>query len=176
MEYSGIILAGGKSSRMGQDKATLKLDGLTLVEKLAGNMQPIFKEIIVVTAAPGKINLPGLTEVADTYADAGPLGGIEAGLKAASCPLCMVMACDTPFVLPEDAEIVLAKAAGNLAAVPVLGCKTHGLFGAYHKDALSSLQAFLTAGGHKVGDWLNTLNPVYLTEVDFTPADRKSVV
>jgi molybdenum cofactor guanylyltransferase len=95
---SAIILAGGKSSRMGRPKALLPFDGEPLIARTVRTLRQLFADIVVV-AAPGQ-ELPPLsvTLARDEVAYRGPVGGIYYGLQAARSEVCFVTSCDAPFL------------------------------------------------------------------------------
>ncbi|HEX2933375.1 MAG TPA: molybdenum cofactor guanylyltransferase, partial [Candidatus Binatia bacterium] len=87
---SAIILAGGKSSRMGRPKALLEFDGAPLIFHLARRLKDLFDEIVVVAAPEQELpELPAMV-VRDEVAHQGPVGGIYYGLKAAEKEICFV--------------------------------------------------------------------------------------
>lgn len=169
MDFSCLILAGGQSRRMGQDKAQLRLDGLSMVERLYHKVSGIFSEIIIVDNAPGKFALPGVREINDDYPGAGPLGGIHAGLKAAKNQIAFVISCDLPFIKPEDFEPVLKKAPAHDIVVPVINQRKQVLFSSYQKTCLPYLEELLCQKKYQVLLLLDQLNTCYLEEKDFTP-------
>lgn len=100
---SALILAGGRSTRMGRDKITIRLGGETLLERALRRIQSYCSEVLILA---GQRDLKGFSAegvrvVPDIYPGRGPLGGVHAGLKAASHPACFVVACDLPFFSPE---------------------------------------------------------------------------
>ncbi|MBU0492776.1 MAG: molybdenum cofactor guanylyltransferase [Chloroflexi bacterium] len=97
---TGLILAGGHSHRLGQDKALVRLDetGPTLIERVAAVVQPLCDEVLVVGGDPARYAFLGLPLVPDVYAGAGALGGIYAGLCAARHEYALAVACDMPFL------------------------------------------------------------------------------
>ena len=118
---SSILLAGGKSSRMGKDKARLKLDGrLMVLQGVARKLLTISDEVIVSTDGRRYKNLNvGVKWVDDVYPGVGCLGGIYSGLKEASSDYALVVACDMPFLnlellrymiaLPRDYDILARR-------------------------------------------------------------------
>lgn len=98
-KLSAIILAGGKSSRMGFDKQRIQLEnGTYLSHEICGASSLLFAEVIIVTNTPEFYeNLPVKT-VQDQYQEAGPLAGIHAGLMAAKHDYSYVLACDMPEI------------------------------------------------------------------------------
>src|ERR1043166_1604276 len=95
---AAIILAGGKSSRMGQPKAMLLFDGRPLIEHIVGKLKLLFSQIIVVAAPGQEIAIPELTIVRDDQPYQGPVGGIYYGLRASERPIAFVTSCDAPFL------------------------------------------------------------------------------
>jgi molybdopterin-guanine dinucleotide biosynthesis protein A len=100
MTISGVILAGGKSIRMGRDKAFLEIGGKRLIDRLLEGLQQIFPEVIIVANAPRLYENLGVRVVPDLIPDKGALGGIYTAAAVASHPWAFVMACDMPFFNP----------------------------------------------------------------------------
>jgi len=95
---SAIILAGGKSRRMGRDKAFLELDGKPLIAHVIDRVAPLCTEtILVANDAPAYARF-GLRVIGDVYPGKGSLGGIYSGLQAAHTPHVLAVACDMPFL------------------------------------------------------------------------------
>ncbi len=101
-EIGAIILTGGRSSRMGRDKATLQIAGETLINRILEQLDDLCSEVILA----GKFSADSLLSrkvriVADERPDGGPLAGIVAGLKSSKYDLNLVLACDIPFLDQE---------------------------------------------------------------------------
>ncbi len=95
---SAIILAGGKSRRMGRDKAFLELDGKPLIAHVIQRVAQVCDEIIIVANDALAYAPFGLRVISDVYPGKGSLGGIYSGLQAARTPLVLAVACDMPFL------------------------------------------------------------------------------
>lgn len=95
---SALILAGGQSRRMGQDKAFIPFDGAPLVARVLARVQPICAETIIVANDAERYAQFGTRIVRDVYPGKGSLGGIYSGLAAAQAPYGLVVACDMPFL------------------------------------------------------------------------------
>ncbi|HWD09331.1 MAG TPA: molybdenum cofactor guanylyltransferase, partial [Actinomycetota bacterium] len=95
---SGVILAGGGSRRMGRDKAVLVYEGEPLVVRVARRLASVCDDVVVASGDGARLGDlgPGLAQVADALAGAGPLAGIVAGLEAARQALVAVVAVDMP--------------------------------------------------------------------------------
>lgn len=118
-DVTGVVLAGGKSTRMGQDKRFLCIGGQTLLERALCTMCALFQQVCVVIAQD---SLPPPAQVPvfrDVVPDSGSLGGLYTGLREASTPYVFIAACDMPFLngnlvkqmigLKEEADIVVAS-------------------------------------------------------------------
>jgi molybdopterin-guanine dinucleotide biosynthesis protein A len=100
MEAEGFILAGGASSRMGEDKSLLRLDGQTFVESAAEALRAVATRVSVVSSRQGA-GSHGLPVVEDLRAGLGALGGLHAALASCRAEWAAVVACDLPFVTGE---------------------------------------------------------------------------
>jgi len=119
LALSGVILAGGRSTRLGRDKALLELEGRTLVARTLDVLAQLTDDIIVVTSLAPHLLPPSARVVADRYVGAGVLAGVHAGLLAARGELAIVVACDMPFLnldllryivsLAHEADIVVPR-------------------------------------------------------------------
>lgn len=104
--FTAIILAGGKSSRMGQDKALLKFGEKTILEHLLALVNPLFSEALVIVNDPTKLrglDLAGTEVREDGVKDRGPLAAIYTGLLYSRNPASCVLTCDMPLI---DEEII----------------------------------------------------------------------
>ena len=143
--FSGIVLAGGASRRMGRDKALLTLAGRTLLEIQVEKLRRLGIDDIVIVGRDAAV--PGTRCAPDVYPGHGPLAGLHAGLSAARRPHCLTLGVDTPLV-PEAALAALAAAhlaGGGDAALLVHGGRREPLIAAY-RTALAPLAARLLAG------------------------------
>lgn len=97
---TGIILAGGKSSRMGADKGFLMLNNKPFVQYSIDALKPLVSEIIIVSDDPD-YDIFGLKRITDDIKDAGPVSGIYSGLEASKTELSLVLSCDIPLITSE---------------------------------------------------------------------------
>ena len=119
-DISGVLIAGGKSRRMGRDKRFLTVGGTSLFQRILTLLEQIFPETIVVLAEPlESLEVRGGRVVYDVIPNAGSLGGLYTGLMAASHVRIFAVACDMPFLNSDvirfmasfdtTADIVVAK-------------------------------------------------------------------
>jgi molybdenum cofactor guanylyltransferase len=152
-EATAIVLAGGKSSRMGRPKALLTFDSEPLIAHIVRTLQHLFGEIVVV-AAPGQ-ELPSLpvTLVRDDIAYQGPVGGIYYGLKAADGEFSFVTSCDVAFLNSQLISYLLSQISEYDVVVPYWEERFQPLHAVYRRSVLPLLEGQLERG---------ELRPVYL--------------
>lgn len=110
-KISMVILAGGASSRMGQDKSDLLLDGKTFLEIQIKKGRMLGIEDILISGYHGKKELPkNVRLIRDRFPGKGPLGGLEACLREAKFPQCLVLGIDVPLVPVEELKMLIEKA------------------------------------------------------------------
>ena len=143
---TAIILAGGRSSRMGRPKALLPFDGEPLILHIVRQLQPLFDEIVVV-AAPAQ-ELPELPAriVHDEVAYQGPVGGISYGLSAASGEFSFVTSCDSGFLSLRLIEHLLSLRSAHDIVVPRWNDRFQPLFAVYGKAVLPHVRTQLASG------------------------------
>ena len=160
------IMAGGKSRRMGRDKAAVELGGRTLLERALDTWQG-FGAAVQLSVGPaerGVLAPEGVRAVADVYPGRGPLGGLHAGLLACDTELLLLAAVDTPFVTKELAE-ALAEAAEAIpgdAYVYTVEGRPQPLFALYRKSCLPAAESLLEAGENRMGQLLSRVGTVCL--------------
>lgn len=164
-DITGVILAGGQGRRMGGvDKGLQELRGRPLVQWVFERLAPQVGSVLI----NANRNLPryagfGCPVLPDRIPDfAGPLAGLHAALAQAATPLIVTVPCDSPF-LPADLvqRLHAALAADNAdLAVASAGGRVHRAFCLARRELLPQLDAFLAAGGRKVGLWHASLNAV----------------
>jgi molybdopterin-guanine dinucleotide biosynthesis protein A len=115
LDVTGFVLAGGKSTRMGRDKAVLQLDGRMLLEQALGTLSHVCSEVMVLGARELYSNF-GAEVVEDIFPGCGPLGGIHAALSRSSTEFNVIIAVDTPF-LSADFLLFMAQRAIESRAV-----------------------------------------------------------
>ncbi len=135
-DVTGIILAGGKSSRMGLNKSFLKLGNKTVIEIISDLMKDTFKNTILITNTPGEYRFLSLPVFTDIYKHKGPLAGIHSGLSASKTEQNFVISCDIPLMDKQMIEFIVNFKTDK----PVTVCKADGfiqqLAGRYSKSVL----------------------------------------
>ena len=168
-DCTAIIMAGGDSRRMGTDKASLLLDGQTLLQSVIATMQQLFPKVIVSVRAPRPgIDLP---QVCDEQPDGGPLAGLVASLGQITTPWAFMVACDMPFVVPEVVELLARYRLQHQAVVPVVHGHPQPLAAFYAASCLAPLRVSLTAQQKSLRGVLQQLDVRYVDEAEMLEAD-----
>lgn len=167
--FGAIVLAGGRSTRLGRDKASEMLLGRTLLQHVIDRVAPLVAEVIVVRA-PGQ-SLPDIAAAApvrivdDAYPGTGPLGGICTGLDAANADRCMAVACDMPLLSHALLSEVLRRSAECDVVMPVLEYP-EPLHAVYARTCIEPMRARLEAGQLKITGFLGAVHVCYMREAE----------
>lgn len=171
LQVEGYVLAGGRSSRFGSDKATHLWGGrpmaLWVAEALSEHACPV--TLVGVREIHGVLGLP---LIQDSVADAGPLGGIVAALANAHKPWCLIAACDMPRLAsaPLGSLVRTAERTNSQAIlVQTPDRQVQPLCGLYATAALEPLNEALSNGIRKVTDALNSISWEVLETGDSMP-------
>jgi molybdopterin-guanine dinucleotide biosynthesis protein A len=143
---SGIILAGGKSRRMGRDKAFLALGGQSLIEIVIERVRAVAVEVIVVTNTPLRYAHLSTRLVRDIYPGVGTLGGMHAGLTAARHDHALVVGCDMPFLNPSLLTYLASLAPHFDAVVPQVDGLFEPLHAIYARSCLPLIEEQISTG------------------------------
>ncbi len=168
-DCTALILAGGDSRRMGQDKAALLLDGRTLLDRAIATMQQIFPKLIVSVRQPrAGLEVP---QVCDEQPAGGPLAGLIAGVAQADTPWIFAVACDMPFVTTAVITRLAALRNGHQAVVPVVDGHLQPLAAFYAASALDTMRASIATGDKSLRGALEKLDVRYVSEAELRECD-----
>jgi len=168
------VLAGGKSERMGQDKALKSFLGRPLIERVLERLSGLAEEVIVTTNRPDRYTFLGLPLYPDLLPDRGPLGGLYSSISAVHLPLMAAVACDMPFaslaIFEYELDLLVRK---NLDAVLPRGPRgTEPLHAVYRcETCLPAIRSALAAGESKVISWLPEVKVQYLSPAEIAEID-----
>ena len=143
---SAIVLAGGRSSRMGTSKALLLFDNQPLVVHIVATLKRLFADVVVVASPTQEIPSMPITLVRDEVAYQGPVGGLCYGLKAATREICFVTACDSAFLSPQLISHLVGRCEGYDVVVPHWQGRFQPLHAIYRRSVLPMLEAQLARG------------------------------
>lgn len=155
--FSAAVLCGGKSRRAGFDKQTIQIDGLWIAVRIAQSLATVFDDVLLVTNRPELYRDSGFRVVGDILPDAGPLGGIHAGLTYAKQEQLFVTACDMPYI-NEHYLRWLCRAARDEGAkkdalvVQLVNGMLEPMNAIYRKSCLPQVERSIIGGERKIAD------------------------
>jgi molybdopterin-guanine dinucleotide biosynthesis protein A len=168
---AGLVLCGGAGTRMGKDKALIEIDGVPLVEVVASRLRRIADPILLASGAPGRCaHLPS-AEGGDDPRDAGPIGGLLAGLAESPHDLVAVAGVDMPFVSPELFLLLADLREAEDAVVPVSPSGVEPLHAIYAKAATPGLRRAVMEGRAALRAALEGLRVRLVEAGEWTNAD-----
>jgi len=151
VRVTGVIQAGGKSTRMGgQPKALLELGGRRIIERVLDAVAPVVDDVLIVTNTPALYAFLGVPMVPDVYPDHGSLGGIFSGLTAAAGEVVFNVACDMPFLHSPVVRLIVARAGEADVVIPRVGEQLETMHALYAKACLPHIETRLKAGRFKI--------------------------
>ncbi len=161
-DAAAIVLAGGMSLRMGQDKALLTIDGRPMIERIVDQLRPHFTQLLVSANDPDRYSFLGLEIVPDRVTGLGPLMGIACGLARSDHDLNFIVACDIPRIDISLIERLFREVEGHEAAVLHSAALPEPLFAVYRKTVTKAIDEALARGQLKVSDALASCRVRYV--------------
>jgi molybdenum cofactor guanylyltransferase len=163
--FAAFVLTGGKSTRMGTNKAFVQLDGPTLVERALGVLRSVTTEVRI--AGDPAIYGSLAPCVPDLYPNCGPLGGIHAALLNSQTEFNLILAVDLPFVTGALLEFLVSRAQDSetaTVAVPRAGGRLQPLCAIYRRAFAEHAEKALRAGRYKIDALLDSRNTQVIEE------------
>lgn len=172
-EVTGIILAGGKSSRFGSNKALSRIEGDRLIERLCRAVGSVTGRMVLITHTPADYAFLGLESRKDLVPRCGPIGGIYTALSTAQTPLCLCVACDMPFIRPEFLEYMIGRSAGYDVVVPVNDGRMEPLCAIYRDTCVPAIEDRIRTRKYKIAGFFDEVRVLRLVpeEGGFHDAD-----
>ncbi len=150
MSVVGVVLAGGRSSRFGRDKALLEIGGQTLLQRSVVSVRDACGEALIVGPPERGQQAPGTPVVQDEIPGIGPLGGIATALRARSGRSALVVAVDMPFLSVPLLRHLVELAGEADVVLPVVGGRGQQLHAVYGPACLPAIEAQIAAGDYKI--------------------------
>lgn len=164
-EVAGVVLAGGRNSRMGgADKAFLRAHGRAVIERTLDVLGSCFPETVVVTNRPEKYTAIDVAVVSDEFPGCGPLAGIHAAMGKVTRPYVFVVACDMPFVQREAIDFLVERLDGQDALIPCWEADIEPLHGLYAVRIRDRIGAALADGVRGIREFLPTIRAELVPE------------
>ena len=147
---TGFILAGGKSSRYGSNKALVEVDGVRLIDRAVRVMKAVFKDVIILTNTPADYAFLDLPMVEDIIKSLGPIGGIYTGLEIMPGEAGFFVACDMPFLNEALLRHMVAVRSDFDAVVPRMGWMLEPLHAIYTRECLPVIKSSIDSHDYQI--------------------------
>jgi molybdopterin-guanine dinucleotide biosynthesis protein A len=173
---TSIILAGGKSSRLGRSKALQVIEAKSLIQWVVDRLTTLSTEIIIATARGETIPCSSavrIKTVADIYPGTGPLAGIHSGLTASSSSWAVVVGCDTPFLSVGLLEYMAQISSTFDIVVPRIKNKLEPLCAVYSKNCVAPIQELLEQDERQIRRLFSMVKVRYVEEDEINSFDLK---
>ena len=169
MKVTSIVLAGGRSLRLGRSKALEVINGKGLIERVIERLRPISERVLIVTSQEQAdlLGIPGAEVLTDVYPGAGPLGGIYTGLLASESSHSIAVACDMPFLNTGLLRHMVELCRGFDAVVPRWeNGVIETLHTVYSKSCLEIMKMRLENKQLRITSFLNEVRVRYIEEAE----------
>ncbi len=168
---TGIILAGGKSSRFGSNKALARFNGTPLIERVTSALGSVFKNLIIITNTPLEYSYLKIPLYQDIIKGMGPVGGIYTGLDVIEDDWAFFCACDMPFI-NEGLVRYIAGLKGEFdAVVPKVDWKIEPLHALYSKRCLNAMKDLIDKKEFQTIKAFNNLRVRFVEEKEIKKFD-----
>jgi molybdopterin-guanine dinucleotide biosynthesis protein A len=160
LDCTGVVLAGGRSARMGRDKAELPIGGEPLLRRVVARLGMALGAVLVVGPESLGAVVPGVGVVPDRAPGTGPLGGLATALAAVETSRLFLVACDMPFIDPQLIRAIALLAAEPPSAEAVLLRTAHGLeylHAVYATSCRQAVECALASEDHSLRGLIDTL-------------------
>ena len=168
---TGVILAGGHSRRMGQNKAVMRLGGQRLLERVVQVMRAVCPDLLLITNTPELYGDLGLRMAPDVLPGKGSLGGIYSALYHAATPCCLVVACDMPFLHAAALQYLMTLSAGYDVVVPQIHGEYQPLHALYRHTCMAPIWQRMGANCLKISAFFPEVRVRTVTAEELQPFD-----
>lgn len=155
--FSGAILAGGMSRRMGYNKAFIEIDGASIIERAALAMSAVFASPVIIANDTNLYSHLGLPVFPDVIKDAGSLGGIYTALFHSRKDYSFITACDMPWLDAGCIRRVLESVTDEDCVIPFISGRLHPMHAAWSKDSMKHIEAMIKDGNLRINDLLGKI-------------------
>lgn len=164
----GVVLAGGRSRRLGVNKALLRFGGVPLLRIVVDRVAEVCDEVVVAVDRPQRYQGMALAArlVADLAPGLGPLSGLQSGLRASGTDNVLVLSCDLPFLNEKLLRYMAEQPRSYQALVPWADDRWHPLHSIYNRSCLPEVDRMVNQGGGSMRDLLSRLDVRPLSEDD----------
>lgn len=170
-DVSGVVLAGGKSSRYGKNKSFVEVAGIPLIERTLRVMRSIFERVVLITNTPEEYAYLGLPMYTDLIRDLGPLGGIYTALKIMPTETGFVVASDMPSLNPALIRHMVALKEDVDVVVPRIDWKLEALHALYRKKCIPEIEKLIHEGTYQVFRFFTNVRVRYVDKDEILKFD-----
>lgn len=143
--FGGAVLAGGRSSRMGRDKALLLWEGEPLIQRVVEVVTSVCDKVSIIACRPKRFSFLGLDVYPDEVCNMGPLGGIYTALRVTDAERVFCVACDMPFLDAETIRGMLDMFSECDVVIPWVEDRFHPLHAVYSRSCIGAIEKAFTA-------------------------------
>jgi len=167
-----VVLAGGRSSRMGADKGTLDFCGVRMIDHVTRSLGALTDRVVVVARSRDQLGNVDAAVIEDDEPYAGPLCALVAGLRATGAERCVVVACDMPFLNAALLErLVALPGEHDDAAIPTTSAGPEPLHAVYRDCAIEPMLSAVASGERSLRGALDRLQVRWMPETEWRPID-----
>jgi len=157
---TGVILAGGRSSRMGSNKALLPYRGGLFIEAIHRRLATLFPEVLLITNTPEQYDFLPCRKAGDIYPDMGALAGLHSGLHHSATPHIFAVACDMPYLDDRLISYLVGQRHKGDLVIPEGEAGFEPLHAVYAKSCLLHMEASLLAGRRRIVSFFDKVDMV----------------
>ena len=171
---TGIVLAGGKSSRMGFNKAFIEIGDRRLIDATVDRLARLFPEVLIIANNLDLYGYLGMRVIPDLIPNSGSLGGIYTGLTAAAHPRAFFVACDMPFLSADLITLLVREAENWDVVVPRVAGELQPMHAVYAKSCLPFIKEAIDVGKLKITGFFDEVRVLRIPEetvARFAPPD-----
>jgi molybdopterin-guanine dinucleotide biosynthesis protein A len=170
-DVAGIILAGGKSTRYGRNKALVSVDGIPLIGRVIRVMRAIFQDIILITNTPDEYAHLGIPMYGDLIKGLGPMGGVHTGLSVITHEAGFFVACDMPFLNKDLIRYIVRERDRFDVVVPRVSGMVEALHALYDRRCLPVVESLIDSKQYQTLRVFNEVSVRYVEEVEIRSFD-----
>jgi molybdopterin-guanine dinucleotide biosynthesis protein A len=177
-EMTGVVLAGGRSSRFGTNKALADWKGAPLVQAVVDSLLEVLPKVLVVTKNAAELsflNGKRVQVIEDLCRDGHPMGGLYTALRGLTTRHAFVAACDMPFVRPELIQALWHARADYDAVIPVWREQRQPLCGVYSRSCAGLIGAAIDADSLAISRLFDTLRTRFMLEGEIRSVDPEGL-
>ncbi len=170
-----VVLAGGRSTRFGKDKAFERLEGKELIQHGLDVLKALFGQVIVIANTPARFHRFDLAVASDVIEGAGSLGGILTGLVHVRAERCFVAACDMPFLNPRLIAALYECSAQYDIVVPIVRGEPEPLHAVYSKRCTARIVQMIARKQYRIVDLYSYVSTLRVEEAEWRRLDPEGL-